>query len=236
MSKEFENLTVVIKTILRYHCLRKTVSAFHSIDPSLKIIIIDDSPIEDRQKVVGENIEHIFTEVDIGVSAGRNLGFQLAETEYILLTDDDDYPIMTRESLLENFNFVKNGNCNLLGFLGVSMSPNEEKKILTMEKHGVTGFQKTDLTSNSFIARRDFLLTNPFNNGIKNIGEHYLFFFNLKKKNYQVFASETFKFKRLHARNSKYNQLRKRDFKHIAIEESGYDPIWEKPSGCCNGG
>lgn len=225
---EFGNLTVVIKTLLRYCYLSKTVESFHVIDPSIQILIVDDSPISARQDFSGPFVKHIFTEEDIGVSAGRNRGFQLAETDYILYTDDDDYPLMTREELLENFNFVVNGNADLVGFKGADLNIRDDNKTIEVIRREITGFQKVDLTSNSFISSRRLLLDNPFFEPVKNHGEHCMFFYHLKLKNARVFSSESFRFHASVGRNPAYREFRQRNFRHLAIQNMGYTPIWRR--------
>ena len=213
----FDDLTVVIKTILRYHALDKCIKSIREISEDLKIIVIDDTPFEFRKALSYNNVTQILTEPDIGLSAGRNLGFELTRTKYIMYTDDDHLIQMSKDDILENLNYVKNGICDLVGSES-AMFVFKPNNTIICERFECNSFQKVDLTSNFYISSREFLLSNKYLESCKVNGEHFAFFYNVYKKNGIIYTSPTMKFKNVGYRNPEYSKYRSRSYKEDVKE------------------
>jgi hypothetical protein len=78
-------LTVLVKTFERPRVLRRFVDSVRRFYPDLKVIVVDDS----RKPEPIEGLETITMPYDSGVSAGRNELIARAQTDYVLLLDDD---------------------------------------------------------------------------------------------------------------------------------------------------
>jgi hypothetical protein len=57
----FDDLTIVIKTILRYDALDKCIKSFKQISNDFKILVIDDTPLEFQQHLEYDNVNHNIT-------------------------------------------------------------------------------------------------------------------------------------------------------------------------------
>jgi glycosyltransferase involved in cell wall biosynthesis len=165
MNVCLDNLTVVIKTLIRYDCLEKTITKFREIDPDIKIIVIDDSPLHLRRRV--ENVNYIETDVDIGLSEGRNIGFRNAQTDFVLYTDDDQYPNnMSKVDILRVMEWISEGKADLIGWKDGVFKV--RGKVLEVHKLNLnTEFYLVDVTGNSYIAKKEVLLNVPHDEDIK---------------------------------------------------------------------
>ncbi|KAG1928969.1 beta-1,4 N-acetylgalactosaminyltransferase [Pimephales promelas] len=92
-------VTVLVKTFLRYKELNVLIDSVRRLYPKIKIIIADDSL--KPEKVVGENIEHYVMPPAQGWFAGRNLAVSQVTTKYFLWVDDDF--LFLNETRIESF-------------------------------------------------------------------------------------------------------------------------------------
>ncbi len=89
-------VSVVIPTYNRAYCLARTIdSALAQTHRNLEVIVIDDGSADGTRALVtsrygGEARLHYIYQVNSGVCAARNAGFQVARGEYIALLDSDD--------------------------------------------------------------------------------------------------------------------------------------------------
>jgi glycosyltransferase involved in cell wall biosynthesis len=79
------SVTALIKTFERPNELQRLVSSIRRFYPEMRIIVVDDS----RNPTSLEGCRTVSMEYDSGVSAGRQKGLSLVETEFFLLLDDD---------------------------------------------------------------------------------------------------------------------------------------------------
>jgi glycosyltransferase involved in cell wall biosynthesis len=134
---------------------------------------------------------------DSGLSAGRNIGVENVETEFVVLCDDDF--VFTKDTKIENLISVVNSNLSDLCaglILQDGINVKNWSGIIDIKKNGplVSPFisktpiikegislYSTDITLNFFAAKTDWLLKNKWDNSIKICYEHIDFFLNLKK-------------------------------------------------------
>ncbi|XP_072299970.1 beta-1,4 N-acetylgalactosaminyltransferase 2-like [Eucyclogobius newberryi] len=80
-------VTVTIKTFLRYNNLKVLLSSIRRFYPNITVIIADDS--KKPEKITGENIQQYIMPPAQGWFAGRNLAVSQVTTKYFLWSDDD---------------------------------------------------------------------------------------------------------------------------------------------------
>ncbi|KAK7940155.1 hypothetical protein WMY93_003481 [Mugilogobius chulae] len=80
-------VTIAIKTFLRYDCLQVLLNSIRKFYPKITVIIADDSL--KPQKIEGENIQQFIMPPAQGWFAGRNLAVSQVTTKYFLWADDD---------------------------------------------------------------------------------------------------------------------------------------------------
>ena len=89
-----ENVTVVIKTMLRPKSLERLVASVLKFYPNIQILIGDDGEPSCEEYIMNRfkgknNIHYYNLPHDSGLSYGRNFLLNKVETEYFLLCDDD---------------------------------------------------------------------------------------------------------------------------------------------------
>jgi hypothetical protein len=91
------DITVVIKTFERPEAVHRIVASVHRFYPRISVVVVDDSaePL-DRPP---EGAKLVRLPFNSGVSAGRNEGLRHAETDVVLVADDD--MVFTRRTDLE---------------------------------------------------------------------------------------------------------------------------------------
>jgi len=106
MNNNFSDLSVVIVTYkTNLNILEKSLS---SIDPSVKIIIIENSPKfinEDQIANKYKNVSIFCTGSNIGYGRGNNYGLQKVDTNYALILNPD---IVCEKSYFENLKIYLN--------------------------------------------------------------------------------------------------------------------------------
>lgn len=214
------NITAVIKTFFRYEFVEECLQRIHKIAPEIQVIIIDDTPFQYRRLINHnyDNVIQVTTKEDIGLCAGRNLGYKLANTEYIWNLDDSQVPDMTREELIESFNYVKHNVCDFIGGRSANITPQPEG-VYVCNNFAANKIQQVDITDNFFITKKALLLEFPFIESIKIQGDHFIFFYILKENKKIVFTSPSMKFKEastfIQCENiDEYRKYRGRSFVH----------------------
>uniref|UniRef100_A0A8C6UUN8 Glycosyltransferase 2-like domain-containing protein n=1 Tax=Neogobius melanostomus TaxID=47308 RepID=A0A8C6UUN8_9GOBI len=90
-------VTITIKTFVRYNNLKVLLSSIRSFYPDMKVIIADDS--FKPEKITGENIQQYFMPPAQGWFPGRNLAVSQVTTKYFLWLDDDF--LFTKDTKIE---------------------------------------------------------------------------------------------------------------------------------------
>ena len=228
VASAFPDVTVVIKTLIRYGVLGETIESFRRIDPGIRIIVVDDTPPEMLRMVSG--VEHVVTEPDIGVCAGRNLGFRRTVTPIVLYTDDDTPCLMSGDEFREAVDLVRSGVVEFLGWNGYDIIETPGNNPLMRGIH-LERLTEVEATDNAYIAHRDFLLAHPYDERIKIGGEHFSYFLKLKRCGVRIHTAPFVKFRNLAVRNDAYEKYRnRREFRRYAREETGHDSAtWLPP-------
>lgn len=214
-SVDYSDVTVVIKTMIRYRVLIGLIDSIKSVLPDISFVVIDDTPKQHLRELNIPNVQHVVTEPDIGVSAGRNLGFRTAKTKYVLYTDDDHVCKTSLEQFSLVFDHLRSGKSDLVGWLGGLHRRVNARNVYHVPTRGhyeyTDGFLRCDQTAMTFVAVRDVLLDTPFVESIKTNGEHSLFFAHMKAKGVRVFDCEFFNWVNLDTKNKHYDKYRRRN-------------------------
>lgn len=92
-------VTIAVKTFLRYDSLKVLLNSIRTFYPKMTVIIADDSL--ERENINGENIQQYFMPPAQGWFAGRNLAVSQVATKYFLWADDDF--LFTEDTKIEKF-------------------------------------------------------------------------------------------------------------------------------------
>jgi len=84
-KKALHDVTAVVKTFERPHCLNRLLTSLRRFYPQMPVIVCDDGFVPSYRS----DVAYIRTEPDIGLSAGRNRLVEEVDTPYFLLLDDD---------------------------------------------------------------------------------------------------------------------------------------------------
>ena len=158
--------------------LEKNISIF--LNENLEVIVIDDGSNDGSSKIL-ESIHNIkyFKQLNLGVSAARNRGIDLATCEYVVFFDSDD----DLDISIFDF-FKKNKNKKLVNFFNYSINGaivnnyNVNNIFNSFELFKLFLDKKINLTICSMIVKRDFLNKKllRFDEGLS-LGEDILFIF-----------------------------------------------------------
>lgn len=199
MDNVTARVTAIIKTFERPDKLLSLYESLRTFYPTMKVIIVDDSAAP-MTNAWDEHTEYVFTEYDIGLSAGRNLGVEKVQTPYCLLLDDDF--IFTQKTKLENFvkilddtefqivaGQVLDFGKKCIVFKGI-MSVENDTLVLDSYKKGKKIGKLTcyDYVLNFFLAKTQVLRDHPWDPELK-IREHEEFFWRLKKNQILITAT-----------------------------------------------
>lgn len=113
----YSNITVVIKTFLRYKCLKAVVDHWLINYPNISLIIVDDTPINMAERELYRNIhniKYIYSHELLGLSKGRNVGLSHLDTDLVFISDDDNLPPKS-DSLKEMHNILTNSYFDIIG-------------------------------------------------------------------------------------------------------------------------
>lgn len=97
-----DQVTLVVPTYNRAHLLHDAIqSTLQQTHPNWEMIIIDDGSTDDTEATVRKYLENdprikYFKNPGKGVSAARNHGIQMAQSQYIAFLDDDDISLPHR--------------------------------------------------------------------------------------------------------------------------------------------
>jgi len=210
-----EDLTIVIKTFIRYGVCRASILKYQKALPGVPIIVVDDTPMKHRQELNMDGVHQEFMKPDVGLSAGRNHGFKIAQTENIFYTDDDGQPLPGMD-MIQAYEIYKDADIDLMGWQ--AFSANVEGRTLIIKKgRKLNGLKKCDVCQNLFFAKRDFLLEFPYHEGAKINGEHYKFFWDIKQAGRDIYAHSCMQFVNKQTPNAAYKAYRRRNFRRSSL-------------------
>jgi hypothetical protein len=129
-----DDVTVIVKTILRPDCLRTLAASLFATHPKISLVVCDDSPEPYAPSLAREHHRagHHFTVAtapfDIGAAAGRNLALSRVQTP-LFLSVDDDHTFDHSVDLTKMMAALDDGNFDIAG--GAYREPNGLVKLWT---------------------------------------------------------------------------------------------------------
>lgn len=200
----YKNITVVIKTFLRYDCLNIILSDWNKKYNNINIVVIDDTPSKDKIELsLPKNISYHWFDRTIGLSKGRNFGVSIANTKYVFISDDDD--LAPNYSVLKKtYDILENSDFDIIGSQPHDIIISNDKLKCIPKKFIYGDIQSCDGVLNHFLAKKDRLC--KWDENIIIFREHIDFFLQSKMKQIKVGA-----YKRLTHRSIKNNCLKDLD-------------------------
>lgn len=96
MNNHFKISVMIITYNRKRELLRALESCVNNKIPDMEIVIVDNNSLDGSQKAVSSYLEknnisykYFYSEVNLGISAGRNKAFELCEGELVFCLDDD---------------------------------------------------------------------------------------------------------------------------------------------------
>ena len=113
-----KDITIIIKTLDRYICLKPLLKSILKYYKDIKILIGDDSKISCKENIIKDfrnsNIEVYELPNDCGLSYGRNYLVSKVKTKYFCLCDDD-FIFDKKTDLEEALKILKDKKLDILG-------------------------------------------------------------------------------------------------------------------------
>ena len=186
-----EDLTIVIKTFDRPHLLRNLMRSLRRFYPDLPVVIVDDGRKQAFTAPPDDLVKLVPAALDIGVSAGRNLGVAHVETPFTFVMDDDFafLPISRLEDLLRPVKELGFGICGSrminfgtheICYHGIFERHAGHLRMLNGHDRGTRdGLARLDYCHNVLCAPTDLLRRHPWDDRLK-VHEHWDFFYRLR--------------------------------------------------------
>jgi glycosyltransferase involved in cell wall biosynthesis len=228
--KNYSDITIVIKTFLRPKVCVKTIKVWNNLYPNISMIVVDDGDdnldLQDFQ-----NIKHIKTKFNIGLSAGRNLGVNLAQTDFVFVADDDDIPSSTH-NIIKCKQLLIDNNIDIIGSGAFNMYYQKNYNILVKEMSITDLYRICDITKNHFLAKNKDLPLWPESIKIKR--EHCLFFKDCKTKNLKTAGTNLLNFCSQRKYPPRYSSFKNQSKKYSKIVRQDFGinrVVWEYLKG-----
>lgn len=97
VAKQFNKVSIIIPAFNAENTIRRAIlSVMEQTYLDWQLIIVDDASSDNTVKVVSEflqysNIQLVVNKKNSGVSAARNVGLDVSESEFVAFLDSDDY-------------------------------------------------------------------------------------------------------------------------------------------------
>ena len=187
-------ISVIIPTYNRAHLIKKSVeSVLNQTYKNLELIIVDDGSTDNTKEIIeyinDERIVYIKQAKNLGASAARNNGIDLAKGKYIAFQDSDDTWLL--DKLEKQINALNKNNadvvCSKMFVYGNLLKRKTPKNISE-------GFLKEDtlplgISNGALFGKREVFLENKFNTTIKCI-EDFEIALRIKQKYSIYFMDE----------------------------------------------
>lgn len=140
-------ISIVVLSYNRLGDLRQNLSVWCAVNsPNLEIIVVDNGSLDGSREYLlqlykEQRITLILTNRNLGVAAGRNAGFRVAEGEIVVCLDDDAYLLPSALAKIINY-FEQNQRLGALSFsvrhavTGEQQNPHGESSIEVANYHG----------------------------------------------------------------------------------------------------
>jgi hypothetical protein len=201
-----QQVTIGIKTFLRPECLENCLRSIRLFYPLVHVIVADDSPdvVKKINRAIATQFKVDYLEMpfDSGLSVGRNAIVRRTETPYFVCVDDDTV-LRGSTDLKRLYLFLRETDYDLIGGASftrelrhkfaahfLNFSEDGSELYYRQETYGeipnsVLRAYKTDRTLNYFMAKRDALRRNPWDERLK-LREHTLFFVRAWEKHFRI--------------------------------------------------
>jgi len=221
------DIEFLIKTFERKDCLERLLLSLEKFYPKYPIIIVDDSEEFDKKfyKQFNLNIRILHVGYDVGLSYGRNVGWQQSDKKYICLLDDDF--VFTEKTDIEKLYKIaeSTGAGVVAGSLqnvrkvdgydyNLVIRDNTlfyEKGKENWEKYKGIEYRQSEIVYNFGLFRVEMLKEHSWDNFIKIKGEHSDFFLRLKETEWQALYVPEVVVKHIPVRDRHYNEKRSRN-------------------------
>lgn len=187
-----KDTTAIIKTFLRYDCLRACVDSLRESYPDMTIFIADDGKLDENEILYYVGLENVFYwagDFNQGLSYGRNFLINRVKTKYVLIGDDDfvydkDSGLEKMLDLLDIYDIVGGSIRGSNDYQGIFERVDETltiKPIVPDYKiRDEVEYADSDIVYNFFVGKTDKVLEVSWDNKIKVIYEHLDFFLRAK--------------------------------------------------------
>jgi len=204
-----DNLTAIVICFMRTQYTIDCIKSLRETYPDIKIIVGEQVEVSPDKDVVDACEKYHATYVclpwDCGVGSSRNMLINFAETDYILV-GDDDFLYDNNARVVQMLTFIKDTDFDLIGgrivekgsirnYQGhieigndyIKTTPIQNPEIVKGFNH-TSGlrYEECDLTFNFFIIKKSTAQECPWDNVIKVAYEHHHFFIGLKKAGKKV--------------------------------------------------
>lgn len=210
------DVTICIKSFLRFDCLKKTINDTREKYPNIKIFVADDSEMDLPEL----NVDKIFKfPFYTGASECKNYLIDQVNTPFIFFMDDDC--IFETGGQIEKFlNAIKKYDLDIVSGLSHNLQKSSPSSIKL--KDGVLyrthwdinikdGIPYADLLPQFFIAKTSILKNNKWDPELKT-SEHLPFFLKLKQNNVNCSFIFNNRFINKQCTNSLYKKYKGSDY------------------------
>ncbi|MDN3204693.1 glycosyltransferase family 2 protein [Algoriphagus sediminis] len=153
-----ERISIIIPTLNRPAQLIKLLEKIIHFDDEDEIIVVDDS-MESLNKAIeanfGKKIKYKNRGKRLGVSSARNLGAELATSNYLLFLDDDDD---FTDSWLNSFRSHIQKTPDLIFCNMISVEPNGKRHYVSTSDNSLGAMGDRIVIPGAWMVRRDFFL------------------------------------------------------------------------------
>eukprot|EP00944_MAST-04C_sp_MAST-4C-sp1_P013789 g13789.t1 len=185
----FNDITVLIKTFNRPKPTKDLIASVLKYFPTMKVLVADDGILNQKSKyrVFGRGIKYFKLRYDQGLSYGRNYLVRKASTKLVLVLDDD-FQFGRNTSLSKLYLKIHALNADIVAgklddreAFGANIQVMQGTKTVIVKPasrpigNNASQCWKTQRVLNFFLAKRTFLLNNPWEDSLK-LEEHTFFF------------------------------------------------------------
>lgn len=237
-----KDVTVIIKTFERPHCVKRLYYSIRKRYPDMTILIADDSktPLTELG-----NAKIIPLPYNSGLSFGRNTLLSEVKTKYFLLFDDDF--VLTRNSDLSvPYNILETTEFEMVGielldfgwkrriYRGSYQKSGAVLWQLQSQPHRIhRGYPAYHFILNCFMAKTDTIKASPWDEAIKIGHEHDDFFLRLKDKDVLITHTDLISIDHYSEMSGSYKTIREQTdrYKKIFLNKHQISCVKEKGRG-----
>lgn len=237
-----KDITIIIKTFERPHCVTRLYYSIRKLYPDIAIIIADDSK-SPLQKLGDARI--LSLPYNSGLSFGRNALLNQVNTKYFLLLDDD-FVFTKNSDLTVPFKILETTDFDVVGielldfgwkrriYRGSYEKAGSILWQLQAQPHGFhKGYPVYHFILNCFMAKTEAIKSSPWDEAIKIGHEHDDFFLRLKEKNILITHTNAITIDHYSEMSGNYRKIREQTdcYKKIFLTKHKLSCVKEKGCG-----